>query len=514
MVTKRRNQDLMKTIIFFLALLLTGTSTYAGCPVGAAPTTYGTNNVWIGYVFDGTGFNTYSGYINEGNISSPNFDESFGGSNTNFNTIDGCAVQTETFSVRYKLKQSFTDADYTVVVGADDGYRLSVDGGATWVIDKWVLQSYTSTTQTIHLNGSANLVLEYYENSGDNRISFNITKNCTASGNPLTFGTNNKWIGYIYSGMNFDTYKGYVFEGNAASANFDESFGGDNVSYGTSDCPITTSQFSVRYRLTTTLTPGIYTIVVGADDGYRLSLNGGSTYVINKWNDQGYNATTYTATLSGTQNMVLEYYENGGANRVSFNISGGTILPVTFGGFDADFKDNHVELVWKTMMEKGIDHYEVERSADGVNFTQIASMPSKTTISTNAYQLIYNFTDENPFSGISFYRIKVVGRDNYTNQSPVVQINNMNQIQGIKIFPTLVEHNTVHVQTDKTLRNARLEFFDLSGKKLSETTWESLSGRQDCSVSKSYRLSAGTYVARLTSNGQPVKNQLLIVPNN
>jgi hypothetical protein len=141
-------------------------------------------------------------------------------------------------------------------------------------------------------------------------------------------------------------------------------------------------------------------------------------------------------------------------------------------------------------------------------------MPSKTTISTNAYELIYNFTDENPFPGVSFYRIKVVGRDKYINQSPVAQVNNLSQGQGIKIYPTLVQHNTVHVQTDKTLRNARLEFFDLSGKKLSETSWESLSGRQDCTISKSYGLSAGTYLARLTSNGQAVKNQLLIVPGN
>ena len=38
--------------------------------------------------------------------------------------------------------------------------------------------------------------------------------------------------------MNFNTYKGFVSEGSVASANFDESFGGDNVTYPTSDCSI------------------------------------------------------------------------------------------------------------------------------------------------------------------------------------------------------------------------------------------------------------------------------------
>lgn len=503
----------MKTIILFIALSLTSFLSVAGCPAGAAPTTYGTNNVWIGYVYGGSNFNRYKGTVTEGVVSSPNFDESFGGPQVNYSTA-GCTVLTDTFSVRYKLTQNFVDGDYTFTVGGDDGFRLSLDGGSTWVINQWALQSYTTATYAVHLNGTQNLVLEYYENFGDNRISFNMVKACAATGNPTVYGVSNQWIGYVYSGMNFDTYKGYVFEGNAASANFDESFGGDNVSYGTSDCPITTTQFSVRYRLNTTLTSGIYKIVVGADDGYRLSLDGGSTYVINKWVDQGYSTTTYTATLSGTQNMVLEYYENGGANRVSFNISGGTVLPVTLTGFQGEYKANHqVTLTWKTMMEKDIDRYEIERSGDGLDFDQIGTIASKMTITMNDYQLLYNYTDASPLPGTSYYRIKVVGKDNYINQSPIVMITS-NQIEGIKIFPTLVQNNTVFVETDKTLRGARLEFFDLSGKKLSETSWESLSGRQNCSMSKSSRLPSGTYLARLTANGQTIKNQLMIVQNN
>lgn len=503
----------MKTIIISTALFLISVLSYAGCTPAGDQTTYGTNNVWNGYVYGGSNFNTYKGYVTEGISSSPNFDESFGGAQTTYNT-NGCSILTDTFSVRYKLQESFADGDYVITVGGDDGYRLSLDGGATWTINKWVLQSYGTTTSTLHLNGSYNIVLEYYENFGDNRISFNITKNCTGSGNPATYGTSNQWIGYIYTGMSFNSYKGYVFEGSAATPNFNESFGGGGVSYSTSDCPIVTTQFSARYRLQTTLSTGVYKIVVGGDDGYRLSLDGGATYVINKWVDQSYNTTTYTATLSGTYNMVLEYYQNGGGTQVSFNISGGTVLPVTLTGFQGELKPDHqLELSWSTMMEKDIDHYEIERSGDGLNFTEIGTIPSKMTITTNAYQLSYNFTDQNPLPGVSYYRIKVVGKDNYTSQTPIVMITN-NQIEGTKIYPTLVQNNMVFVETDKILNGAKLEFFDLSGRKLSETNWESLSGRQNCTISRSGHLPAGTYLARLTANGQSIKNQLMIVQNN
>ncbi|HVY73646.1 MAG TPA: hypothetical protein VG890_02385 [Puia sp.] len=504
----------MKPMIILATLILTASMAFAaGCPVGGtAPATYGTNNVWTGYVFDGINFDTYIGHVTEGATASPDFDESFGGSNTNYSTLEGCTTQTETFSVRYKLKQTFVSGSYTITVGADDGYRLSVDGGATWLINNWNLQSYTTTTQSVNLSGTVNLVLEYYENSGDNRVSFDIVKDCSTTGNPNVYGTNNQWIGYIYGGTNFNTYKGYVTEGSVVSPNFDEGFGGDVVTYTTSDCSITTTQFSVRYRLKTTLTAGNYKFVVGGDDGYRLSLDGGANWVINQWNDQSYGTTTYSATLaSGNYNMVLEYYENAGQNRVSFNLSGGTVLPVTMTGFEGILDVNHqVDLSWATMMERDIDHYEVERSGDGQHFEKIGSLPSQTTITTHDYQLNYSFTDADPLPGTSYYRIFVVGKDNYTNQSPVVQIVN-NQARGIKIYPTIVQNNLVYVESDKTLRSARMEFFDLSGRKISETSWDVLNGRQSCQVATASHLPAGTYLARLTSNGQLIKNQLMIV---
>ena len=61
--------------------------------------------------------------------------------------------------------------------------------------------------------------------------------------------------------------------------------------------------------------------------------------------------------------------------------------------------------------------------------------------------------------------------------SDVIQISNR-QIEGIKMYPTVVNNTNMFVETDKPIRNAKLEFFDMSGKKIGETTWETLNGRQ------------------------------------
>jgi hypothetical protein len=163
------------------------------------------------------------------------------------------------------------------------------------------------------------------------------------------------------------------------------------------------------------------------------------------------------------------------------------------------------------MMENDVDHYEIERSGDGMTFQDLLSVPSKMKISTSDYQLQYGTTDAHPLLGTSYYRVKLISKNGNINQSPVIQINNTNQNQGTKIYPTLIQNNMVFVESDKNLREARMEFFDLSGRKISETNLGSWMGRQTVQVSKSGNLPTGTYLARLTSNGQIVKNQLVIV---
>src|SRR5690606_3296849 len=77
--------------------------------------------------------------------------------------------QKSSFSVRYKMSKRFTCGYYTFTVGSDDGVRLSIDGGNTWIINQWVDRSYTTnSSSSIFLSGNINLVLEYYENGGGN----------------------------------------------------------------------------------------------------------------------------------------------------------------------------------------------------------------------------------------------------------------------------------------------------------------------------------------------------------
>ena len=471
-------------------------------------TTYGTNNVWIGYAYTGTSFTNYMGYVNEGSTPNPNFDESFGGDNVTYST-NGCSFNTNGFSMRYKLSQALTGS-YTFTVGGDDGYRLSLDGGSTWAINNWGDHSYATSTITVNLTGTTNFVLEFYENGGANRISFNMVYNCTGTGTPTAYGSNNVWQGHLYQGANFDTYKGDVTEGAAMDPNFDESFGTANGNYSTNSCFVVTENFSARYMLQQNLPFGTYVITVGGDDGYRLSLDGGTTWIINNWNAHAYAFSTYSATLSGTKNMVLEYFENGGDNRVSFAMTS-TLLPVTLLSWSAmaSYNDpDQTQLKWTATNAVNFDHYIIQRSTDGQSFQDIQTVSSAITGGTVQD---YSYTDLFNYNGTLYYRLEMVDVDGKINYSNIVSLTR-HSAKTAHIYPTIMDNNNLFVETPTAVRQARLEIFDMNGRKLQEKSWSVLEGRQQVTVSSNGgTLPAGAYLVRLSNSQSTLVKQLILV---
>ncbi len=172
-------------LIVFLQL-----ASYAGYSQCAAPpgdqTTYG-DNYWIGYVYQGfRDFTTpsYYGYYQEPAL----FDQSFCGNICSF-PINGCAVNTQQFTVRYKMTKSFACGDYTFTIGGDDGVRLSIDGGSSNIIDNWGNHGYQVTSTTVTLTeGTYNIVLDYYEDAGENRVSFTYAPAAGNTNGPGTVG--------------------------------------------------------------------------------------------------------------------------------------------------------------------------------------------------------------------------------------------------------------------------------------------------------------------------------------
>lgn len=489
-------------------------------------TSYG-NGSWIGYVYDGANtFTTanYQGYITE----SETFDESFCGDNCT-QTIHGCSINTETFSVRFKMKKNFTAGLYKITIAGDDGVRISVDGGSSYLINGYVDQSFTSYSANTWLSGQTYLVFEYYEANAQNRVSFSYTylgssyggeiadsqtlcgsgsidpaaftsvdpayftgngttqyrwqestdnsswsnisgatgltydipagfpagttkyyrrraKNGSdteysntltviaqaPSGDQVTAGTNS-WIGYVYDGAN-NFSSNYVGAINEVST-FDENFGGDYVNKSTSGCDIYTETFSVRFKMNAALGCGDYVFTVGADDGVRLSVDGGSTWLVNDYSDHGYRTVSSTTThlTAGTYHLVIEYYENGGGNRVSFNYTytANCAMPVTLSQFNATAEGQTVLLNWSTASEENNKGFYVVRTDGTLSFQTIGWVNGH----GNSNKTInYTFTDAEPPAGTVYYRLRQVDYDGKEDYSPVAVVT-IEQPAIILVYP-------------------------------------------------------------------------------
>jgi hypothetical protein len=87
---------------------------------------------------------------------------------------------------------------------------------------------------------------------------------------------------------------------------------------------------------------------------------------------------------------------------------GFTILPVEFNQFNVSCVNNEVRLNWSTYSELNNYYFTIERSSDGYVFEEIAQVTgSGTTNQSSTYQWV----DDRPFPGLSYYRLSQTDYD-------------------------------------------------------------------------------------------------------
>jgi Secretion system C-terminal sorting domain len=92
-------------------------------------------------------------------------------------------------------------------------------------------------------------------------------------------------------------------------------------------------------------------------------------------------------------------------------------IPVKLASFDATKRNNTVQLNWVTSLETGATIFDIERSADAINWNNLATMPALNTSNGAAYQ-----HNDNKPGDINFYRLKITednGKVSYSTTKKV-----------------------------------------------------------------------------------------------
>jgi poly(3-hydroxybutyrate) depolymerase len=143
------------------------------------------------------------------------------------------------------------------------------------------------------------------------------------------------------------------------------------------------------------------------------------------------------------------------------------VLPVKPDGFTGNVVNQKVKLQWSTVQELNLKNIILERSMNGTDYRELITVLPKGINGAGAW---YSITDNYPFSGFNYYRLKFVDQDGSFAYSTIVQLKTTAKaLQITQIFPNPVSDRlNLQIQSDKK-QDIIYTVFDFSGKQLSST---------------------------------------------
>ncbi len=129
------------------------------------------------------------------------------------------------------------------------------------------------------------------------------------------------------------------------------------------------------------------------------------------------------------------------ANRFSIVFRPGTVIACSVTDIKAAQKGNGINIDWQARCLTNIVRYELERSANGIEFNQVASSAARTGTAIAAY----NWFDAKAQEGDNYYRIKDIDRSGQFSYSQVAKVAMLTPGGAITVYPNPVTGNNINL---------------------------------------------------------------------
>jgi hypothetical protein len=202
----------------------------------------------------------------------------------------------------------------------------------------------------------------------------------------------------------------------------------------------------------------------------------------------------------------------GGLNRFCYQtltVNGLIVLPLVFQEFNAiRTTGGAVQLNWALAGEIGISAIQVERSADGINFSSIQDILPLTSGSEQQYQYVdasVSSADQN-----FFYRVKITenGSEVYYSEVREIAIQNKNSL-SITPLPVHAGGNVeLRVNADVS-DNYQFYLYSINGVRVAVKSVALSNGTQFVQMNNSI-LHTGLYILTAERNGEKVSTKILV----
>ena len=163
--------------------------------------------------------------------------------------------------------------------------------------------------------------------------------------------------------------------------------------------------------------------------------------------------------------------------------------------------ENTIDLNWSTASELNNDYFTIERSIDAINFEFVDVVPAYGTSNEILY---YDDIDENPYEGISYYRLKQTDYNGVFTYSDIVSVTIKNDEVTIdNIYPIpVVDDVSVSINSISEI-NINISVTNNLGQVLYSEKEKLLKGKNTIKIpTKKYAL--GSYFLKITSDNTEV----------
>ena len=186
------------------------------------------------------------------------------------------------------------------------------------------------------------------------------------------------------------------------------------------------------------------------------------------------------------------------------SISFGGALPVELTFFNAEVQsDRTVLMSWQTATELNNDYFTIERSINGSQFKEIGRIEG---IGNSTSLNNYSFIDQQPFEGISYYRLKQTDLNGaYEYFAPVVvDLEMQRQVLEISASgpnPFINHFNIDYIPAISGYVNIKL--FDLQGRLIVSSSQQAVPGINQFAFDEGAALLSGTYIVQISQGNEP-----------
>jgi hypothetical protein len=180
-------------------------------------------------------------------------------------------------------------------------------------------------------------------------------------------------------------------------------------------------------------------------------------------------------------------------------------LPVELLDLKAKPDNKVVHINWLTNTEHNSSHFILQRSADGVNFTSIATIKAAGESKTVRN---YLYTDKQPHTGINYYRLLQVDKDGSTVTSKIVSANIESVIQGeFEVYPNPSDGKILNLQLDYKGEIA-VSVFTITGVEI--ITQRIMATGGITTIQPKNGLTPGMYIVRVATPQQTYQQKLIV----